>query len=282
MWAAQDLARDGASSASSWGSSALPREQTKLQRSAKCLVLLLAPSDGYFFRSHRYSAHRQQSLSWAKPARPRGLMSPRHTAHPGAPQRGSAASHSHLHGPRTDPAHPTLHEERRRAWLAVRRDSVQEHFPGPRRDGHVGEGELALLALPCWGRRAGRTCWWERRDEPAAGGSVRPGAQRAATPSTAQPCQGTNAAGTGPGTPCCLEAAAAIEEKSPTEIPAESRPGTRPSMPTPRCSGSRGTRSAGHTGTAAAQHHCAHLGASKKKIPRSVTWVPNIGNRNKK
>lgn len=79
MWAAQDLARDGASSASSWGSSALPREQTKPQCSAKCLVLLLAPSDGYFFRSHRYSAHQQQSPSWAKPARPRGLMSPRHT-----------------------------------------------------------------------------------------------------------------------------------------------------------------------------------------------------------
>lgn len=37
------------------------------------------PTNGYFFRSHRYSAHQQQSPSWAKPARPRGLMSPRHT-----------------------------------------------------------------------------------------------------------------------------------------------------------------------------------------------------------
>lgn len=145
----------------------------------------------------------------------------------------------------------------------------------------MGEGELALLALPCWGRRAGRTCWWERRDEPAAGGSVRPGAQRAATPSTAQPCQGTNAAGTGLGTPCCLEAAAAIEEKSPTEIPAESRPGTSSPMPTPRCSGSN----AGHTGTAAAQHHCAHLGASKKKKYQEVllgSQTLGTGTRNNK
>lgn len=58
VWAAQDLARDGASTnrcCQHLGSSALHREQAKLQCSAKCLILLLAHPEGYFFRSHRYS-----------------------------------------------------------------------------------------------------------------------------------------------------------------------------------------------------------------------------------